>query len=86
MTFTESELAYLNEMRSLSTDPHGRIIFVGLTLEESIRFKAYNDTFIRSEAWEDPDEYIRLTDKHEIARIAVIAAEAQARNQTPTSH
>lgn len=86
MTFTESELAYLNEMRSLSTDPQGRIIFVGLTYDESTRLKAYNDTYMRRHNWNDPDEYLRLSDKHEAARISVIAAEALVRTQNPTSH
>ncbi|WP_280191178.1 hypothetical protein [Delftia sp. PS-11] len=85
MNLTEGERAYLIEMRALSTDAAGNEVFAGLTVEES---KEFHRLSIRrdSTSYEEGDRYIQLSDKHETARIQVIAAEAAKRHSGTATH
>lgn len=87
-TFTESERAYLSEMRAITTDGHGREVLVGLTLEETAWYVAYSKARLTGEHREPEDgkEYLELYDKHERARLQVLGAEIEARNENPTRH
>ncbi len=83
--FTEGDREYLREMRALSTDQQGREVLVGLTLEETIRYMSHlRGRLEPGGTRDDTDDYLRLHDKHEAARVAVIVAESQARNERPT--
>lgn len=85
MKFTKGEFAYLEEMRALSTDAEGNIIFVGLSAEESKEFHRISVSRDSSN-FEEGERYILLSDKHEIARLQVLAAEVAARHLNPTRH
>lgn len=84
-SLTDSERAYLHDMRALSTDREGREIFVGLDREESEWLHAYlqNEELpprVRDQALSDQGErYLKLHDKHELVRLAVVGAEGEAR-------
>ena len=87
MNFTEGELAYLTEIRSLSVDAHGNVIFVGLSAEESLEYKRYVDDFKNRHNWQDMGEtYLQLHEKHETARISVVIAESELRRDQPIRH
>jgi hypothetical protein len=79
MKIADVELEYLNEMRMLSTDEHGRTIFVGLTLAESEEYYALVSQGHEGRHSDDSERYIELHDKHELARLQVIHAEAELR-------
>lgn len=87
MKFTDGELAHLTEIRSLSTDAYGNVIFVGLTADESSEYKRYVDDFENRHKWEGAGErYLQLHDKHEVARISVVVAESELRREQPQRH
>jgi hypothetical protein len=71
----------------LSKDNAGNETFVGLTVEESQEY----DEFIRLDRSTDgdgrsADRYLELHEKHERARLAVLAAESQAQHDTSPRH
>ncbi|GAB2786738.1 hypothetical protein GCM10027040_11010 [Halomonas shantousis] len=69
-------------MRLLTTGRQGEETMVGLTQEESFRYLAYSRRFLldrSSQAGNEQDDYFHLYVKHERARQAIIAAEAEAR-------
>jgi hypothetical protein len=78
--FTAEERAYLAEIRALTTDNEGREVLVGLTREETIAYMEH----IRGQS-DDNATFLRLNDKHERSRIAVVSAESEARHE-PTRH
>jgi len=83
MNLTEGEIAYLNEMRAITTDSSGNTVFVGLTLQESNEYHRLSLSRGGS-SYEEGERYIALNDRHEIARLQVLAAESTLRNTTPT--
>lgn len=75
--------AYLLAIRALSTDGEGNEIFVGMTLRESTWYQQYLDESF----YGDPDrtdgsqeKYLSLQDRHESARLAVIAEELSSQD------
>ncbi|SPZ07516.1 Uncharacterised protein [Pseudomonas luteola] len=81
--------SYMNELRILSTDAHGQEIIVGLTVGESERYIAHQKDFLnpgKHRTREDKDDYLRLHEKHELARIAVLMAENEARHDQSPRH
>lgn len=88
LDISDADRAYLKELRALSTDALGNEVFVGLTLEESIRFALLSKRGLMSgnRSFEDGEEYLTLQDKHEIARMRVLAAEHIVRAESPTKH
>lgn len=86
-SFTDGERAYFTEMRTVSTDDEGREILVGLTFEETVFYMEYSRRFLtgRDRDPDHRDRYLQLHDKHERARLAVLGAEIQARND-PMRH
>jgi hypothetical protein len=93
-TFTDEERIPLVMARALSKDEEGREVLVGLTLDETSfvmerrrRFLAAIGTGERDRR--DPasrDRFRELSEKHEKARLAVIGAEIDLRNENPTRH
>lgn len=71
--------------RCWTTDAHGERVLVGLTAEET---KAYLD---HKEAWfngsdrrDNRERWLELHDRHEAARLAVVSAEIEVRENNPT--
>lgn len=87
LNISKAEREYMNEMRMLTRDSQGNELLVGLTLEESqfyLRFAQARTRSMEPQGDEARDRYLELNDKHEKARLSVIAAEAEARlNQSP---
>lgn len=79
--FSAAERAHLIEMRAISTDSQGREVLVGLTFEETDFYMNYlrdkSDSSMKQ-------RYLKLYEKHESARLAVLIAEKELRiyNQT----
>lgn len=88
--FTDSERAYLNEMRALTTDSQGREVLVGLTAEETEFYRKYAKERLAgtggADRRADGNRYLELHEKRERARFAVLAAENQLRNDGPVRH
>jgi len=92
LNLTEDEESYFREMRALSTDAGGRLILVGLSVEESIWFVEYHrdDLAFRTgqrNGRHSPDErrkHQELYDRHEFNRMSVIGAEHVLRTENPT--
>ena len=80
--FTESERIFLTEMRAITTDSQGQEVLVGLTMLETEFYLDYSrrgfggaDNLGR----EDGARYLELCNKHECARLSILAAENQLR-------
>lgn len=88
LEITNSERAYLIEMRALGTDELGREVLVGLTVEESAIHLGYAHERVGGmhRSVEDGDRYLALHDKHERVRLAIIFAEVEARNDESRRH
>ncbi|UUC49148.1 hypothetical protein NOX82_25190 [Pseudomonas citronellolis] len=88
LDISDADRAYLNELRALSIDSLGNEIFVGLTLEESNRFAVLSKRGLMSgdRRFDDGEEYLTLHDKHEMARMRVLAEEHVIRTENPTKH
>jgi hypothetical protein len=85
--FTDSERAYLIEMRAITTDAQGREVLVGLSLEETAVYMAHCRAFLTGDRDRDGrDAYLRLHDKHERARLEVIGTEHYVRTENPPRH
>lgn len=86
--FPDHERAYLLEMRALATDEQGRDVLVGLTHEETEAYLDYARSRLRGN--HNPacsgEDYLRLHEKHEIARLAVLGAETEKRVGDPPIH
>lgn len=82
MDFSPAERAYLEDMRMLSTNSEGREVFIGLTAEESAEFYKFTriEAIERSKTSEERDRYLELHEKHEAARMQIVAAEIEARH------
>lgn len=84
--FSEAERVYLKEMRAISSDSQGREILCGLTREETLFYMAHSRAFVsgnRDRDRDNRDEYLKLHDKHELARLEILGAEAYIRNEAP---
>ncbi len=85
--FTDSEKVYLREMRAFSTDAQGREVLVGLTREETILYVTYGrDRMAGMSRHDDGEKYLEFHDKHERARLSVLGAENELRNDNPPRH
>lgn len=87
--FTDADRTYLTEMRSITTNSQGQEILVGLTPQETEFYMEYAKR--RMDGTHRPDDrdrdrYLELHDKHECARLSVLAAESQLRNDNPQRH
>jgi len=80
-----AETAYTDEMRIFATDAHGCRVVIGLTPEETEFYLAYAESTMRENSPPDSEarsRYLALHDRHEIKRLQVIVAEAEARGST----
>lgn len=85
--FTEKERAFLSEMHAITTDGSGREVLVGLTADETTTYMTLTRKFASQPLRPDENEvYLSLHDKHESARIAVLAAENVLRVDKPPRH
>lgn len=85
--FIDADRAFLAEMRAITTDSHGQEVLVGLSVEETAFYM--NFAHQRTEGRGDSaatDRYLELHDKHERARLSVLGAENQLRNDKPVRH
>ncbi|AMS13154.1 hypothetical protein A3218_02055 [Pseudomonas chlororaphis] len=85
LKLTDSNRAFLNEIRALNADEHGREIFVGLTREESERYLALSEAD-KDLSTKERDEYIKLDEQYNRARMQVIGAEHLLRTENPPIH
>lgn len=69
MDLTKDELAYFSDIGALEHDDFGRLVFVGLSYEESWELKYFHDTYLQQEQWSNPDRYLDLMIRHERARL-----------------
>ena len=69
MHLNDGELSYFTDIRALDRDHNGHTVFVGLSYEESLRFKQYHDSYMERESWVNPDDYAQLMIKHEYSRL-----------------
>jgi hypothetical protein len=84
-TFTDDERASLSAMRAITTDGHGREVLVGLTVEETEFCMERSRRFLKGQRDRDGrKKYLELRGKHERARLQVLGAEIEARNEKPT--
>ena len=83
--FTESERAYLTEMQAIVTDEHGREVLVGLTYEETTAFMSHRRKFVMGPRDHDfREEFLKLHDKHEKARLRLLAMAVELRIRNPS--
>lgn len=85
LNLTDSNRAFLNEIRALNTDEHGREIFVGLTRKESERYLSLSDVD-KHLSTAEKDEYLKLDEQYNHARMQVIGAEHLLRTENPPIH
>lgn len=84
--FTDADRTYLTEMRSITTNSQGEEVLVGLTPQETKFYMEYAKRMDGGHRPDDRDRYLELHDKHEHARLSVLAAEIQLRNDNPQRH
>ncbi len=83
LEFQPGARAYLLTIRALSTDGDGNDVFVGMTLKESTWYQQYLDESFYGDADRtdgSQEKYLSLQDKHESARLAVIAEELSSQD------
>lgn len=86
-SFTDSERTYLSDLRAITTDTAGREHLIGLDLAETAEYMEFvRGTRKASGGTADGERYIELDDKHEAARVAVIAAESTLRTSGAIKH
>lgn len=79
----EKYLAYLVEMRGVTTDANGEQVLVGLTAAETAEY--FHHVENRDAGNEEAtDRYLELHERYEAARFQVLAAENQLRVDKPT--
>lgn len=78
------ETEYYIEMRHFITNMSGERVLAGLTSAETDEFFAYMDSRAARQhrSSEQRDRWLKLHEKHEPARLAVIVAEAESRGAT----
>ena len=85
--FTDEERKYLIEMRAIRTNIDGTEVLVGLDPYETDFYMKYSKKCIAGEDnHKDRDRYLELHDKHEKARLIVIAIGIELREEDPTFH
>ncbi|MFA7668572.1 MAG: hypothetical protein WCX93_04415 [Burkholderiaceae bacterium] len=83
LTLQPGARAYLTEIRALSTDEDGNVLFVGLTAKESVWYQEYLQASFAGtadRAVESEEKYLALHDKHEEMRRTVLASESLMRS------
>lgn len=85
LKLTDSNRAFLNEIRALNSDEQGQEIFVGLTRKESERYLELGEIDKHLSAKEQ-DEYLKLDEQYNHARMLVIGAEHLLRTENPPIH
>lgn len=85
--FTDADRAFLKEMCAITTNSLGQEILVGLTVEETeFYMKFSNQTNSTNFSDKDKERYLELNQKHEFARLGVLAGENQLKNDNPKLH
>lgn len=85
--FTDADRAFLTEIRAITTNSEGLEVLVGLTFEETeFYMKFTNQGSSESFSNEDTERYLELHEKHESARLGVLAGENQLRIDKPQLH
>lgn len=87
LEFQPDARAYLSKIRALSTDKDDKVVFVGLTAKESVWYANYvEDSFsgTADRTNDSQEKYLELMDRHEEARLAVIAEEDPVQEQQPS--
>lgn len=79
LEFQPRERAYLSSIRALSQDQDDNVVFVGMSLAESVWYanyvaQSYNGDVARGD--EAEARYLALHDQHEQARRVVLAGES----------
>ncbi len=73
------ERAYLLEIRALTEDQNEKLVFVGMSADDSIWYANYLEKSFKGIAQRDSEKearYLSLHDQHEQARRAVLASES----------
>ncbi len=84
LEFQPGARAYLSKIRALSADQDDKVVFVGLTAKESVWYANYvQDSFSGNadRSHGSQEKYLALMDRHEEARLAVIADEDLTQDQ-----
>lgn len=79
--------AHLKEIRAITKDNEGNKVLVGLSVEETSFYLNYEEQRVSGDT--DPNDgerYLKLHDKHEIARFSVLGAEYILRTDKPSIH
>ena len=85
--FTAAERMSLTENRALTTDPQGREILVGLTLDETMALMSHRRKFLQGDRDRANRGYcLELNRKHELARLEVIGTEVHLATNKPSRH
>jgi hypothetical protein len=88
MPVPELHRAYLQDMRALSHDEQGREILVGLTFDETealieLMFSRWDISRSLEHIDRDAGRERQLYEKHELARLAIVVGESEARQAGP---
>lgn len=89
LDLSDSERGQFTFLHALTTNLQCDEVLVGLTAEEScfyVRHLRVRSTAGHRFSKEDSARYLAMNDKHEMARLAVIAAENQLRVEHPAIH
>ncbi|WP_339495811.1 hypothetical protein [Pseudomonas sp. RA_105y_Pfl2_P56] len=85
LILTDSNRAFLNEIRALNTDEQGQEVFVGLTRKDSERYLELGE-IDKHLSTKEKDEYLKLDEQYNHARMQVIGAEHLLRTENPPIH
>lgn len=86
---TDSEREQFTFLRALTTNLQGDEVLVGLAAEESCFYVGHlraRSTAGHRFSKEESTRYLAMNDKHEMARLAIIATENQRRLEHPPIH
>ena len=88
LPLSDGERGYLQGMRALTIDVHGRECFVGLTFDESIWYVTDTKRRRGDVSPEEEDQadarFDELSDRHDAARMGILVAENEMRVDKPT--
>lgn len=85
LNLSVGDRSYLKKMLSLYIDTNGREVLVGLTHQESERYLALCEQ-IRISGFAASTNYCELKEKHELARMEVIATQLYLHTKKPLIH
>lgn len=88
-SFTDDERSRLTDLYAISTDSHGQEVLVGLSIEETEFCMARRRRFMtanRDHDRESKSKFVDLMKRHEAARLSVLGAAVQLRNENPPRH